>query len=231
MKVCSDLGATPATLSAGQSHMAAENSQEQQVMTRLRQCACAGGRSAKKAAAPPVNVASTLTAVWPLKVSGGDDLLLACQSLQSKIKSELEKSMPKEELSPEEEELREEAAQELANYGNTGPKQGQPIFYYAAKISKDDYSKAAAKAFAMAKAHAQRLADAAGVTLGALRSVQGNDQQAMEMMNYSMRRYYNGMQEEEPAESEVGTDDEAAGMNPSEVRLTVTVGALFAIGK
>jgi uncharacterized protein YggE len=230
LKVCSDLGAAPATLVAGAPHIAAENPQRKQIMDMLRQRARNGGRPAKKNEPAQINVATTLTAEWPLKGSDGEDLLVASQSLSDKIKSALVKSMPKEELSPEEEELQEEAAQEMQNYNNNGPKPGEPAFIFVAKVSKQDYTKAAAKAFAIAKDHAQRLAAAAGSSLGELNSVQGNDQ----MMALGLQRQmynYNGMQDDDSVEQQFENNDEAIGLNPAEVRLTIGVSASFVLGK
>lgn len=232
LKICSELGATPASAVVGTPHIAAENPQQQQIMAMLRQRARNGGRPAKKSEAVPVNVAATLTAEWPLKGGDGEELLLASQTLENKIKANLAKSMPKEELSPEDEELQEEAAQEMSNYGNgNGPKPGEPTFLFVAKISNADYVKAASKAFAMAKEHAQRLADAAGVPLGELRSLDGNDRQSTAMMmNYRNSFGGNGMEDDEAADQE-SMPEEAVGLSPSEAKLTIVVGASFALGK
>ena len=72
-------------------------------------------RNKKPEPAPPVNVSASLSAEWPLKGSDAEELLLASQSLQSKLKSELAKSAPKIELSPEQEEMQEEALQNMGN--------------------------------------------------------------------------------------------------------------------
>jgi uncharacterized protein YggE len=232
LKVCSDLGTAADSLVVGSPRIAPDSPQRQQMMMMMRQRARNGGKPAKKSeAAPPVNVAATLTAEWPLKGTDPEELLVASQTLRDKIKSDLGKSTPKEELSPEDEEVQEEAAAETMNYNNgNGPKPGEPTFVFVAKVSKADYVKAAAKAFAMAKAHAQRLADAAGAPLGELRNMNGDDRQAMAMMNYQQQRYFNGMQEDDSTETETSSD-EAIGPNPAEVRLNVTVTASFALGK
>jgi len=229
-KVCSDLGAVADSVAFGSPRIVADMSQRQRMMNGFPSPR-ASGRGGKKAeVVPPVNVSAWLTAEWPLKGSDAEELLLASQSLCDKLKSELGKSMPKAELSPEQEEIQEETVQDMSGNGN-GAKPGEPTFVFVAKVSNADYVKAAAKAFAMAKAHAQRLADAAGAPLGELRSVEGNDRQAMAMMNYPRQYYNNGiLQEDDSPEPEASTD-EATGANPAEARLTIAIGASFALGK
>jgi len=233
LKACSETGANAATLVATPPRIAPEDQNRQQIVNSLRQRSRGTARPGKKAEPEPVNVASTITAEWLLQGSGPEELLLASQALEDKIKATIAKSMPKEELSPEEEELEEEVAQQMANYGNRYPKQGEPAFLFIAKVSKEDYTKAAAKAFAMAKVHAQRLADAAGVPLGELRGVEGNDREQMTMMNYGQRLLYNSEMQDEGGTSGLAenADGEATGPSPSEVRLIVAVGATFALGK
>jgi uncharacterized protein YggE len=227
LKVCSDLGAATDTLVVGSPRIAPDVTQRQRMMGIYN----SNPRKAKKPeAAPPVNVSEWLTAEWPLKGSDAEELLVTSQTLRDKLKSALAKSTPKPELSPEQEEMQEEAAAEMMN-NNGGPKPGDPAFMFVAKVSKDDYIKSAAKAFAMAKARAQRLADAAGIPLGELRSVEGNDRQAIAMMNYPRQYYNNGMLQEEDSPDQETDPDEAIGNNPAEVRLTVAIGASFALGK
>jgi uncharacterized protein YggE len=227
-KVCSDQGAVADSIAVGSPHIVADISQRQRMMSSFP-TPRNSGRGKKPEVVPPVNVSAWLTAEWPLKGSDAEELLLVSQSLRDKLKSDLGKSMPKAELSPEQEEIQEEAVQEMSGNPN-GAKPGEPTFVFVAKVSDADYAKAAAKAFAMAKAHAERLANAAGASLGELRSVEGNDRQAMAMMNYP-RQYENGvLQEDDSPEPDVSSD-EATGANPVEVRLTIAIGASFAIGK
>ncbi len=226
LKVCAAENAVADSIVVGSPRIAPDVAQRARMMGYSTP-SIRSGRNKKPEPAPPVNVSASLTAEWPLQGSDAEELLLASQSLQSKLKVELAKSAPKIELSPEQEEMQEEAMQ---NMGNPNvPKPGDPVFYFVAKISDADYVKAAAKAFAMAKTHAQRLASAAGGSLGELRNVEGNDRQAMMMMNYQ-RDPFGGMQEVDSSEQE-NNPDEAAGTNATEVRLNITVAATFALGK
>ena len=229
--VCTKLGAVAETLAVGPPRIAPDLAQRQRMMNDYISPPRRTSKAKKPEAAPPVNVSAWLTAEWPLKGNSPEELLLASQSLRDTIKSELAKAMPKAaDLSPEQEEMQEEAAPDMGGNGN-GPKPGDPVFVFVAKVSDADYVKAAAKAFAMAKAHAQRLADAAGTPLGELRNVEGNDRQSMSMMNFPRQYYNNGMLQEEDSPEPETNPDEATGTNPAEVRLTVAIAATFALGK
>lgn len=227
LKVCAAENAVADSIVVGSPRIAPDVAQRARMMGYSTSTTIRSGRNKKPEPAPPVNVSASLTAEWPLQGSDAEELLLASQSLQSKLKAELAKSAPKIELSPEQEEMQEEAMQNMGNPNVSKP--GDPVFYFVAKISNADYVKAAAKAFAMAKTHAQRLASAAGGSLGELRNVEGNDRQTMMMMNYQ-RDPFGGMQEVDSSEQE-NNPDEAVGTNPTEVRLNITIAATFALGK
>jgi hypothetical protein len=230
LKDCAGLGAAAETLAVGSPRIGPGAAQRQRMVPSYAPTIRAGGRGAKKPeAAPPVNVSAWLTAEWPLKGEGAEELLIASQSLREKITAQLVKSAPKADLSPEQEEMQEEAAPQMMNDGS-GAKPGEPVFLFVAKVSKEEYVKAAAKAFATAKAHAQRLAEAAGTSLGELRNVEGNDRQTAMAMSYP-RQYYNGMPQDDDSPEQESSTEEATGANPAEVRMSVMIVASFALGK
>jgi uncharacterized protein YggE len=232
LTTCTNLGAAAETLSVS-SPQVVDMAQRQRMNGYI---SSRGSRSPKKPeAAPPVNISAWLKAEWPLKGSSAEELLLSSQSRCDTIRSQLAKSAPKAELSPEQEEMQEENAAEMMNNGN-GQKPGDPVFVFVARVSTADFVKAASKAFLIAKAHAQRFADAARLSLGELRNIQGNDadRQSIAMMNYRRQYYNDGMlqevQEEDSSEAPTGAE-EATGTNPGEVRLTIAIAATFSLGK
>ncbi len=79
-----------------------------------------------------------------------------------------------EEPTPEEAELAEESEEMAMNFGRReGPKPGEPVFVFVAKITSADREKALAEAFRAAKQEVVQLAKAAGLELSTLRSLLG----------------------------------------------------------
>ena len=111
-----------------------------------------------------VTVTGSLTAEWPLEAKSQEQLLLLAQGIEEKIKAaDLSGSQEVQKLSPEEEELAEEAKQAMGRYGEQPPPLGQPTFLFVAVLSKQDRQKAMAEAFKKAAAEAADLAKAAGL--------------------------------------------------------------------
>src|SRR5262249_10878642 len=100
-----------------------------------------------------------------------EELLLVAHSLEERIKTaDLGGTKDLKQLSPQDEELAQEQADEMVDFGDSeAPKRGEPIFLYVSKVSEDDKAKALEQAFKKAKREATLLARAAGVELGALR--------------------------------------------------------------
>ncbi len=121
-----------------------------------------------------VTVTGTLSAEWPLEATSQEQLLLATQKIEEKIKAaDLSGSQELQKLSPEEEELAEEAKQAMGRYGEQPQPLGQATFLYVAVLSKQDRQKAMAEAFKKATAEAAELAKAAGIELGPMIGLAG----------------------------------------------------------
>jgi uncharacterized protein YggE len=174
------LGGIEKSIEVGEPRLAdaAGGDRREQMMRMMRQrmgatrpAAAAGGGGAGKT----VTVSANVRCDWPLQGEGAEGILVAATDLQEKIKAAKLFEAPKSAAKAEEE---EEAMAEMR--GDEGPKPGEMVFLYVAKISEAEESKAAAEAFGKAKESAARLAKAAGATLGTLRTItsQANDMSA-----------------------------------------------------
>jgi hypothetical protein len=140
-----------------------------------------GSRGAKaKSAKPvtlPVTVVTLLTAQWPIEGDNPDKLLLAGETLREKVKAAaLAGPKEAEQLSPAEQELAEEMAEDMQQQRGSGEEPaptGTPQFLYVARLSPKDRETGLADAFAKAKSQAAELAKAAGVPLGRLVGLTG----------------------------------------------------------
>jgi hypothetical protein len=215
--------------------------QQQQRRMQMMMMQRAGGKTpkaGKKAAkAPdPILVSATINAEWKLDAKSADELLMTVHGLQEKIKgADMAGTKDADKLTPEQEEALEEMqAEEMFNsYNqNEGPKPGEPVFMFVTQISDADRDKAFGDAYQKAKTEAARVARAAGVELGDLKSLSahsasGNDNQAA-YMNYNSRSY----RAYQMARMAAGTSDEensteAIGADAGQVKFNVTVMASF----
>lgn len=136
-----------------------------------------GAKKGTKTVKPPVSMVSMLTVQWPLSGDSPEKLLLAADDLCEKIKAaDLGGSKEAVKLSPEEQEVAEEMAAEIAR--NSGSEQevmkpNEPHFVFVSRLSAADRQQALADAFAKAKAQAAELAKAAEAELGSLISIDG----------------------------------------------------------
>jgi hypothetical protein len=139
---------------------------EQMVMQRMRG---SGKPVPKKKETPPVVLSSTLTFDVPLKASDAAELLLAAHALQERVKeADLGGKKEFEKLTPEEEELAEEARAMSGGYQQQGPQRGEPSFLFVARLTDPDVDRALSEAYQQARRHAEQLARAAGARLGRL---------------------------------------------------------------
>jgi hypothetical protein len=197
----------------------------------VRQRALGGGKRGKKpeAATPPVVVTTTLTAEWPLKAADAEEMLLLVGALEAKIrKADLGGSSEPTSLSPEEQELMEEA--EMNNYSDEEqPKPGQPRFLFVKKISEKEQADALAQAFEQAKAEAAKLAKAAALNLGSLKHLSSSLSASDQMQQYSaaMYQYSRYGRSMQPDPNVADLRNEAIGPQPDEVTYTVTISASF----
>jgi len=206
---------------------------EQMIAENLRR----SGRAQKTGDKPrPVTVVSTLTAEWPLQTADPSELLIHTHELQDKIRqADISGSAEASKLTPEEEEIMEEAEGMFSRYSSSDePKPGEPVFSFASPISDDDYEQALADAFQKAKANAARIAKATGGELGKLEFVHGDDTNSMENGGYSYRYdspSYQAYQMLQSFQSRSNTEEkrEAIGVQPGEVAYSVTVSAGFGL--
>jgi hypothetical protein len=208
---------------------------EAMVMARMQS---RGKKPAKTPSAATVTVTVLLTAQWSLEAETTEKMLVLAQTLQDKIKAaDLAGSKEAEKLSPEEEELAEEAAQMMDSSGEQRTPVGQPYFMFIAKLSKEDREKLLSEAFAKAKVQAADLAKAADVELGPLTGLSGQcagqrsfggDEEYNPYNNSSSIRRMLAQQTGEGADE---TRYEAMSNDPASVSFYGTVQANFRLGK
>lgn len=209
--------------------------EQQQVEMMLMQRMQRSGRSrARASVATPVTVSAALTAEWKLDAGDAEALLLQVHPLQENIReADLGGAADAQKLSPEQQELLEEMQTDFGYYGggSNQPKPGEPVFALVSPITEADREKALAEAFSKAKAEAARLAKAAGVELGELKSLSsfsqpGEDENsyygAYDSVLYSAMQLAGGSAQE-------NDELEAVGVEPGPVKYTITVSAAFAV--
>lgn len=215
---------SPLSLPSGEDN--AEQRMRQMAMYQMQ----SQGRTPKALQLPKsVNVTSTVTAEWPLAIESDSERLLFVVGLEDKVvEADLAGVKEPKELTPEEEEFQAEMQEMMAqySYGSNETQPGQPQFVYVAKISDEQRSSALAEAFKQAKAKAQRLADAAGVGLGQLRSLDegsgaGGPDYASQYMEYAM-----AMQRGITSLGEMNKN-ESISTNPGDITFQVTIQATF----
>jgi uncharacterized protein YggE len=225
-----DLGASgPSVLLSDIRDGSVKSQREMQMeMIMMRQ----QGRAGKKpttAQAKVVKLAATLKAEWPLN-GGGDELLTNSWSLVEKIKSADvggKKNAPA--LSPEQQEEQEEQQAMAEQMGDPSQPADprEPQFVYVARLSEDEQARAAAEAFAGAKAEAAHLAKAAGADLGALRQL--SSQVAPAKNEDNENPYYAYLANAMGGARTNPSISEAVGPQASEVSMRVVVTAAFAV--
>jgi hypothetical protein len=121
---------------------------------------------------PPVKVTSEVTAEWKLE-GEAEALLVLCDELKKKITdADVGLAKEKAELSAEQEELAEEMAEMMSDYGGgEETPAGTPSFFYVRKVSQEDHDRLVGEAFADAKSKAERLAKATAFELGKVKMI------------------------------------------------------------
>lgn len=186
-------------------------------------------RGNRKPAAPQgVTLSCTVTAEWPFTAASPDEALVLAAALQEKIKGALPAATgEKKALTPEEQELAEEAAAQN-NGGDPGPKPGEPSFVYVYKLTDADKAKLRADAFASAKNQAGNLAAAAGKSLGPVHEISSGAIPAQSdnpYANYMAMMNGGGDASGQPNED----TSEATGATPTSVSYALNVSASFAL--
>jgi len=196
-----------------------------------------GKKAAKTPIAVPVTVTVMLTAQWSLEAETPEQMLVLAQTLQEKIKAaDLAGIKDAEKLSPEEEELADEASQMIDQSGEQRTPAGQPYFMFIARLSQADREKLLGEAFAKAKTQAADLAKAADVELGPLTGISGQcngqhnlgDEEYNPYNNSSSIRRILAQQTGEGADE---THYEAMSNDPAAVSFSAAVQANFRLGK
>jgi len=184
-----------------------------------------------------VTVLSLMTARWPLESDSPERLLISYHGLREKLRVlnvAGANERDEEKLTPEEQELEEEANQ-AQGQDDEQPKADQPDLAFLAVPAKKEREKALADAFVKAKQQAAELAKAAGVELGPLVAVSGGpttrtaidfDTRGDNEANV-MRR----MAEEQAIEHTEDGEVEATGNNPLSLKFNYCVVATFQLGK
>ena len=188
------------------------------------------GKQVDEAALKALPLVATirLTAEWPLVGDNSEERLLYGHELKEKIKAaDLAGSKDGPALTAEEQELKEEL-DSAPSFGMPQPsKPGEPSFVFVARIPEEERAKALADAFAKARAQAARLAHAAGMQVGSLRSLSGNLGPVETDQQYD---YYSRVVAAMGGriESAAGEENaEAVGPQPGRVEYRVTVSASF----
>jgi len=152
--------------------MATNQNQRMQMMMRARR---GGGKAQpKNTPSPPILVMAQVSADWKLSSKTNEELLLAVHPLQEKVKAtDIAGLKDAEKLTPEQEEMLEEADESYGYSSSDERKPGTPVFLFISKVSEAEREQAMTDAFAKAKAQATRLAKAAGTKLGSLQSLSG----------------------------------------------------------
>ncbi len=201
---------------------------QRMVMARMQQ---RGGAASKPSEGPKsVTVSAAVKVEWPLKASSPEELLIAATSLQEKAKAiDLSAKKDTDGMSEEEQEVAEESGAVFPD-GGEGPKPGEPVFVFVRRISDEERAKAVADAFAKARTEATHLAKAAGMELGALRTLNSRDLSTIDRDNMGyeamyMQQMYYGMAQR----GLTPQPNEAIGMEPGKVTFRITVNAGFAL--
>lgn len=232
------LGAVADTIKIGNPTISTQaDEQRQQIEQMIAENLRRSGRPQKTGDKPrPVTVTATLTAEWALQTADPSELLVQTHELQEKIRqADLSGSAAASKLTPEEEEILEEAQGMFGRYSSSDePKPGEPVFSFASPISDADYDQALADAFQKAKAEAARIAKATGAELGKLEFVRGDDTNSPDYDSYSYRYDSAAYQTYQMLQSLQGRGDarerrEALGVQPGEVTYNVSVSAGFGL--
>lgn len=213
------------------SKAAGQDAHQQQMQMIMRQRMRAGRKPKEQPRL--VVLQTTLTAQWPLKSLEPDELLVAIDELQEKIRqADLAGNKEAEKLSAEEEEVQEEqqAAMQAMVYSNDQTvRPGEPTFLFIAPLDKQQRAKLLAEAFDNAREQALGLATAAGGKLGPVLRVSGQTAGVNARAFYAyptMMQMFN-MQTGEGLDGLVNPASETFAADPARLELRVQVAVSF----
>jgi uncharacterized protein YggE len=211
---------------------AAETDRQQQIEALVAERVGKGKKPKGLEFTPSFAVVCTMTVEWPLAAKTAEEFLVESHALTEEIKAaELAKS--DEKLTPEEEEVAAEVA-EQANNGRNNAAAGEPEFLFVARLSGADRQKCFADAFAQAKKNAEELAKAAGVELGPLAGLSG---QGVGSQQHSRDESYGGYSQRNLpiawalTENSDPSSVESVATDPDSLSFNFEVSAMFKIGK
>lgn len=170
------LGALADSIQVGDPKISAAQSDAQEALrAQVFEGFSRAGRSTEESQSPAmITVTARLIAQWGLAGADAAERMAAAYELQQQIrKAKLSGADDSTGLSPEEQELLEEAQMlAMANTYSDEKPPGEPTFLFYAPVSPDDRAAMLQQAFGNAKAQATSMAQAAGVQLGELQSLQ-----------------------------------------------------------
>lgn len=211
---------------------AAEANRQQQIEALVAERVGKGKKPKGLEFTPSFAVACSMTVEWPLAAKNPEEFLVESHALTEKIKAaELAKS--DEKLTPEEEEVAAELAEQSRN-GRDNANTGEPQFIFVARLSDADRQKCFADAFSQAKKNAEELAKAAGVELGPLVGLSG---QGSGSQRQSDRDSYGGYsQRARPiawalTENSEPSSTESVATDSDSLNFSFEINATFKIGK
>jgi uncharacterized protein YggE len=208
---------------------AAMSDRQRQMEMMIRQQLPGRGKTADSPKRRPVTVSVQLIAEWPLKSDDLEELLIAAHELEQKVKdADVAGAKEAQKLSPEEEELAEEAAELMNPYGGTEePPPGTPVFLYVMQVSDEERASLLKEAYQKASAQAGELAAAAGAKIGPLRQLDGSGDEAAGYGSNPYSDYYNSMAYQQMQAQTSKAANEAIGVKPGKIAYQVSVTASF----
>jgi uncharacterized protein YggE len=207
---------------------------QREMMMRTRQ-AMRGKRGKKPAAkAPSIVLASKLSAEWKIKAADVDELLISAAALEDKIRAaDLggQKAAEAKLKAEQDEETNEEMQDMMMQMGGNDneAKPYEPTFVFIRRIATDEREKALREAFGKAKDDATRLAQAAGMQLGELKTLGEQPGGGDDGDDGDQRRYYYQMMRAGRLGRVEADALEATGVHPGTVSYRVTVTATFGL--
>lgn len=251
------LDPAPASVKLGSPKIQVGGDERQQRIQQLLRERLRNGRKPDKSAKGPESVAVSgrLTAEWPLREESPQKLLVFYYQLGKKLEDLDLADKKNEKLTPEEQELLEEAgdgdsADPFGGVSSAPSMGGRPqsgvLLMVAAKVSQEQRDKLMAEAFQDAKKRGERLAKIAGATLGPLLNLTESTSfnpvnpyaQSYGSLGYERSRYIQqtfgdmpfDVDNDEDSPGEV-SENETVGMAPDLLTINASISAAFEIKK
>jgi hypothetical protein len=225
-----ELGFTKEALELGPPRVSTVSPQMLQILAMRRQMS--QGNRGGKAPEPPVAMAMTVRGEMPLSGPDVEPALVLASTLVRKIRAADLSGTNSEEKSEEEEEA-EAMLEDEPSYYPESRDPTEPVVIFVGKVAPEQVDQVFATAVARARNKAERLAEAAGLKLGAplhlvvdpASSSQNEGSEFSELERIQQFALFGSSPMVEPT---VETDEsEAVGPRPDSLRYSVTVNAEF----